>query len=427
MHKKMFKFTINIFLVVVFLFLGIRSLKVEIVNFNSDPSSIKFFNLCFIFFLCIIFIIVVYYFTVREVKFWAVYKIESLCKFLIKENRIRLALFMVRMQYNILKIFSFLKLRWPYYYSINSNQIWKGIAKLTSFQKFIIIIRIFSLPIMFSIILTLFTLDIINMEWLRICCVYLAESLKQLFTITINFKNIFSWLPSIATLLSILPILFFFYFYSQKREFRKIINKNKKKRIETVVNKHYELSNLISSSIYKISENLNYVINCRFLLVDLILNKKIKNIYELSERNIYTNRSIEEFDLNEIPELEKISEIIKELTSLELDDFTWSFYKKRYEMRSLYFEFYTYRDSEKLNRLFLTKQGIETILSNISSVKLSKEKLIKSRNDETDIFTYNIYEALTMLYTLKRYNDYLNRYLNSSNLETKIISSLLKD
>ena len=158
------------------------------------------------------------------VKIWTVYKIESLCQFLIKENRIRLALFMVRMQYNILKIFSFLKLRWPYYYSINSNQVWKGISKLTSFQKFIII-RIFSLPIIFSIILTLFTLDIINMEWLRICCVYLSELLKQLFSITINFEDIFSWLPSIAALLSILPILFFFYFYSQKREFRKIINK----------------------------------------------------------------------------------------------------------------------------------------------------------------------------------------------------------
>lgn len=427
MHKKMFKFTITIFLVIVFLFLGIGSLKVEIVNFNSEPSSINFFNLCFIFFLCIFFIIFAYHFMIREVKFWAECKIKSLCQFLIKENRIRSALFMIRIQYNIFKIFSFLKLSWPYYYSINSNQVWKGISKLTSFQKFIIIIRVFSLPIIFSIILTLFTLDIINMEWLRICCIYLSESLKQLFAITINFEDIFSWLPSIAALLSILPILFFFYFFSQKREFRKIINKNKKKRIETVVNKHYELSKLISSSIYEISENLNYVINCRSLLVDLILNKKIKNIYELSERNIYINESIEEFDLYEIPELEKISEIITELMSLELDDFTWSFYKKRYEMRSFYFELYTYRDSEKLNSLFLTKQGIETILSNISSVKLSKEKLIQSRNYETDIFTYRIYKALTMLYTLKRYNDYLNRYLNSSNLETKIINSLLKD
>ncbi|EOS7796492.1 hypothetical protein FH956_RS09260, partial [Enterococcus hirae] len=217
------------------------------------------------------------------------------------------------------------------------------------------------------------------------------------------------------------------YFYSQKREFRKIINKNKQKRIETVVNKHYELSKLISSSIYEITENLNYVINCQALLVDLILNKKIDNIYELSERNIYRNRNIEKFNLKEISQLEKISKIITELTNLELDDFTWSFSKKRYEMRYLYLNFYLFRNSETLNHLFLTKQGIETIISNVSSKKYFKEQFIKTRNKEIDIFTYNIYRALTMLYALKRYNDFLDRYLNSSNLEIKIINTLLKD
>ncbi|MDL4889341.1 hypothetical protein [Enterococcus hirae] len=427
MHKKIYKSTITIFLVVVFLFSGIRSLEVEFVNFNFDPSSKNFFSLCLIFFIYIVFIIVVYYFMIRELKFWVINKIDSLCEFLIKENKIRLALFLVRIRYNILKIFSFLNLRWPYYHSINSNQIWKGISKLTIFQKFIIIIRMFSLPVILSIILTLFTSDIINMEWLYIRCVYFLKSLKQLFTITINFENVFSWLPSIAALLTILPILFFFYFYSQKREFRKIINKNKQKRIETVVNKHYELSKLISSSIYEITENLNYVINCQALLVDLILNKKIDNIYELSERNIYRNRNIEKFNLKEISQLEKISKIITELTNLELDDFTWSFSKKRYEMRYLYLNFYLFRNSETLNHLFLTKQGIETIISNVSSKKYSKEQFIKTRNKEIDIFTYNIYRALTMLYALKRYNDFLDRYLNSSNLEIKIINTLLKD
>lgn len=39
MHKKIYKSTITIFLVVVFLFSGIRSLEVEFVNFNFDPSS----------------------------------------------------------------------------------------------------------------------------------------------------------------------------------------------------------------------------------------------------------------------------------------------------------------------------------------------------------------------------------------------------
>ncbi|MFU1822201.1 hypothetical protein ACM6QP_15310, partial [Enterococcus faecium] len=85
------------------------------------------------------------------------------------------------------------------------------------------------------------------------------------------------------------------------------------------------LSKLITKSIYTISENLDYVINCQSLIVDLILNKMIKNMHELKGRYYYANKNVETYLFKEIPEIPKIAEIIVELTSEELDYFTKRF------------------------------------------------------------------------------------------------------
>ena len=102
---------------------------------------------------------------------------------------------------------------------------------------------------------------------------------------------------------------------------------------------------------------------------------------------------------------------------------------KRYEIWHFYWEFSSCKTSEKLNRLLLTKQGMNEIISKVSELpfEISKEKLTKYENEQQDKVSYKIYDALETLYSLKRYNESLKRYLTSSKTEKTLIKTLTKE
>lgn len=429
MYKKLFKWLI-VATFIIFLILNLQFVIDIIVSTNLDVSQRSFFGLCALFFIEISIILIFYDFLILEIYVFISSNIDTLGRLLIKKKRVGLAQFMIRVDYNISRIVRLLRLGWVRYGSSNISPVWIGISKSTLVQKTIYIVRLMiSFPAISSIVLTLFTLNIIDMDWLYSQREYLLEFLKKAVTIKINFGDVFSKLPAVVALLTILPAFFFFYFYSQKREVRKIIDKKNKESFEIVVTKHEELSKFISKSIYPLSENLDYVINCQSLMIELILNKKVKNLYKLEGTRSCSIGSVRTYLFKEVPEMEKIAELITELTNEELDYFTRLFSVKRYDMWHLYSKFYECKTSERLNRLFLTEQGVEEKISNISALPFdcSEEELARYRNEEKNILSYNIYDALEMLYTFKRYNESLKRYLNSSNVEKTLMKTLVKD
>lgn len=429
MSKKLFKWLVGI-VVFILLITNVETVIHAIISFNLDVTSGNLFGLCLIFFLEICFFLIIYDFLILESYVLINSNLETLGRLSITRKNVGLALFMIRVNYNASRAFKFLRLGCVGYGNSNLSPVWVGISKLTLFQKVFVISRVvISLPVVLAVVLTLFTLNIINVDWVYNQWEYLLVFLKKAFTIKINFGDIFSKLPAVVALLTIVPVLFFFYFYSQKREVRKIIDRKNNESFEIVVIKHNELSKLISKSIYTISENLDYVINCQSLIVDLILNKKIKNMHELKGRYYYANKNVETYLFKEIPQIPKIAEIIVELTSEELDYFTKLFSVKRYEIWHFYCEFSSYKTSEKLNRLFLTKQGMNEIISKVTELpfEISKEELTIYENEQQDIVSYRIYDALETLYSLKRYNESLKRYLTSSKTEKTLIKTLTKE
>lgn len=428
MSEKLFKWLLVIFFL---LFItNVQTLIDAIILFNLYITSENLFLLCLIFFIEICVFLIIYDLLILESYSFISFRIEKLGKLLITRKNIGLALFTIRVNYNIARVFKFLRLGWLRYDNPNLSSVWVGISKSTIFQKIFVIIRLMiCLPAILAIVLTLFTSNIINLDWVYSQWEYLFGFLKRAFTIKINFGDVFSKLPAVVALLTIVPVLFFFYFHSQKREVRKIIDRKNNESFEIVVIKHNELSKLISKSIYTISENLDYVINCQSLIVDLILNQKIKNMHELRDGHYYAKRNIETYLFKDIPEIQKIAEIIVELTSEELDCFTKLFSVKKYEIWHFYWKFRSCKTSEKLNRLFFTKQGMSEIISNVTELpfEISKEELTTYENKQQASLSYNIYDALKTLYSLKRYNESLKRYLTSSKTEKTLMKTLAKE
>lgn len=429
MYKKMLKWLLFVTIFIV-LILNAQFVIDTIVSTNLDVSKGNFIGLCVLFFIVISIILAFYDILMLELYSLINIGLDELGRLLIKIKRVGLVQFIIRIDYNISRIFRFLRLGLVRYGSSNLSPVWIGISKSTLVQKMLFIARlVITLPAILSIVLTLFALKIIDVDWLYIQWEYLLEFLKKAITIKINFGDVFSKLPAIVALLTVLPAFFFFYFYSQKREVRKLIDKKNKESFETVITKHDELSKLISKSIYSISENLDYVINCQSLIVDLILNKKIKNMHEMKDRYYYPVKNVETYPFKEILEIQKITELIAELTNEELDYFTRLFSSKRYEIWYFYWEFSSCKTSEKLNKLFLTKQGMNEIISKVTELpfEISKEEFTKYENEQQDILSHKIYDALETLYSLKRYNESLKRYLTSSKTEKTLMKTLVKE
>lgn len=429
MHKKILQW-LFVIAVTIFLILKVDLVIDFIITANLDVSQGNFFGLFVIFFIEVIFVLIFYDSLMIVIYPWINSGIVTLCRFGIRTKRVKMAQFLIRLDYSLSRIYSFLRLGWVRYASSEISPVWIGISKLTLLQKIIVFARlVISFPTLISIILTLFTLNTINMDWIYKQAEYFWDFLKKAVSIEINLGNIFSKLPAVVALFTVIPVVFFFYFYSQKREVRKIIDKQNKDLFEIVVVKHNELSKLISKSIYSISENLDYVINCQSLVTDLVLNKKVKNFYDLEEMHYRRIDNVNKYPFKEIPEFERIAELFSELTSEDLVFFTRRFYERRYDLKQLYHELYRFKTSDGLNRLFFTRQGIEKKLSIVMEVRhdCSMKELVKYRSEEENSLSYNIYDALEMVYALKRYNDSLKRYLNSSNVEKTLMKTLIRE
>lgn len=258
----------------------------------------------------------------------------------------------------------------------------------------------------------------------------LQEFLRGILQIKVNIGDIFSRLPALVALMTILPIVFFFYFYSQKRDVRKIIDKENSQYFEEVVLLYEKLLIWIDKHIYQLSENFDYVISCQDSIVETFLNKEIPNYIALVGEQYYIPRDIESFKFVEIADLTELREIIIKLSSDRLMKFTRIFSVKRFDIWYFYFwDFHTLNAEEKIEKSFYTKKGMTYKLAKRHTYQndFTQEKIEKRRKEELSLLSWSIYDDLELLYRFKRVSDSLRKYLYSSRMERLILKALNKD
>ena len=255
-----------------------------VVSTNLEVSQGNLFALTIIFYLEIICILVIYDLVIIKLYMGVSSCLSKLGQWAIRTKKVSIALYTIRLNYYLLRLSILLRVGWVTYGSSEKNSVWMGISKLSLTKLLLNIFRfIISIPMFLAFLSACFSLKILKGD-----IVYylhkLQEFLRDILQIKVNISDIFSRLPALAALITILPSLFFFYFYSQKRYVRKIIDKENSQYFEEVVLLYEKLLILIDNHIYKLSENFNYVIKCQDSIVEIFLKKEVPNYISLAEQ-----------------------------------------------------------------------------------------------------------------------------------------------
>ena len=396
----------------------------EIFTFGVGKENLFLLTLIYLFLL--ILYLSVYDFLIMKIGHRVSMLLDRLGQALVQKEKVEHALRVVIIGYSWEMIYRFLRLGWISYGPTDRSGVWVLLSKKSISQKFVILFKILlSLPVIFSFILACFLLNILDFTEIQ---EWVISSLK----FNINLSDVFSALSSLPILAAIpilIPVIFCFYFYSRKRDVRKIIDREEDRYLEETALLYKELMSWIDQNLYNISQNYEYVISVQELIVEMRLEKRISNYNALKDRRNYSLPQIDNYRFIELPEVDDFVEVINKLLSDKLRRFTRVVALKSYAIRELYWELFLLKDLDRAHYSFYTKCGMVNDISNRSKVfrDVTEKNLEKERRRESSILASDIYENLKILYVLKRGSDALRKYLYSSRIERVLVRALQKE
>ena len=396
----------------------------EIFTFSVGKGNLFLLTLIYLFLLNLY--LSVYDFLVMKVGHLVSLRLDKFGKELVQKENVKHALRVVRTGYLWEMIHRFLRLGWISYRFTDRRGLWVVLSKASISQKFVSLFKnLLSLPVIFSFILACFSLNILNFTEIQ-------EWVISSLNFNLNLSDVFSALsklPILVTILALVPTIFFFYFYSQKRDVRKIIDREGNKRLEETVLLYEELMSWIDQNLYEISQNYDYVVRAQKSIVEIRLEKRISNYSDLQECLNYSLLQIDNYRFIELPEVKDLVAVIDKLLSDRLCRFTRVVALKSYAIWELYWELSSLKDLDRAHYSFYTKCGMDNDISNRSKVLLyvTEKNLEKEQEYESSTLAHDIYRKLKMLYVLKRGSDALRKYLYSSRIERVLVRALQKE
>ena len=427
--SKIFKY-ISLLIAVILLLFFWKIMINEVISTNLKVSQGNLFVLTFIFWLEIIFLLVIYDLVIFNLYSIIRYYLRELGEWAVRTKKVSCALYIIRLNYYFLRLSRLLRLGWVTYDSDEKSLVWIGISKLTLTKLIFNIFKIIiSIPMLLAFLFACFSLRILRVDITHYLSKF-QEILISILQIKVNISDVFLRLPAIVALVTILPTVFFFYFYSQKREVRKVIDKENGQYFEEVILLFERLLIWVNHHIYQISENFDYVINCQDSIIEMFLEKKIPNYVSLTEKKYYRPKGIEGFSFLDIANLSELEEIVTKLTSDRLIKFTRIFAVNRFDIWQFYLrDFNSLSEEEEIEKLFYTQKGMASKLANRYTYPydVTKDKLEQKRKEERLCLSCSIYSDLELLYRLMRMKNSLRSYLYSSRMERLILKVLNKD
>ena len=130
-----------------------------------------------------------------------------------------------------------------------------------------------------------------------------------------------------------------------------------------------------------------------------------------------------------MPEADEFAQIVGELLSDKLRRYSWVLACRDYDLRELYWNLLSLKDSKKVHWSFYTRSGVEEYISAMTELPhdINKEMFKEERKHESSILARDIYEKLELLYSLKRGSEALRKYLYSSRTEKVLVRVLQKE
>ena len=397
----------------------------EIFNFSVGKGNLLLLTLIYLLLLTLY--LVVYDLLIMKFDSFVSGNLDKFGKKLVQKERGEPAMRIIRIGYLWEMIYRFLRLGWISYGFTDRRGLWVVLSKASISQKFVSLFKnLLSLPVIFSFILACFSLNILNFTEIQ---EWVISSLNFKINLSDVFSDVFSGLPILATILTLIPTIFWFYFYSRNRDVRKITDREEGRYLEEVVLLYKELMSWIDQNLYKISQNYDYVVRVQKSIVEIRLEKRISNCSALKDRLNYSLLQIDNYRFIELPEVKDLVAVIDKLLSDRLCRFTRVVALKSYAIWELYWELSSLKDLDRANYSFYTKCGMDNDISNRSKVLLyvTEKNLEKEQEYESSTLAHDIYRKLKMLYVLKRGSDALRKYLYSSRIERFLVRALQKE
>ena len=397
--------------------------------FGSEPrdSLANVASLAGIYFILLLLYSVLYELILRWFHSLVSSALEKMGERAVYREKIACALFIVRLRYLLTRAYGFLNLGIIIYGSPTENKVWKGLNKAPfSHTIFAIFKFLISVPVLVSFALSCVSLGIFSLPNLSMEGV--QNLILQSLGIRVDLLDLLSKLPLVATLLALVPTVFFFYFYSQKRDVRKIIDKESNKHLEESVLLYENLKLWIDKNLYDISNNYGYVIRVQKSIVSSRMKKRVPN-YSSLMGDTYIMMKNNNFQFIELPEVDDFTQIVNNLLSDKLHRYSRLIAHRDYDLWKLYWELLSLKDSKKVHWLFYTRSGVEDYISGLAELSndIDKEMFEEERKYESSILASDIYKKLELLYSLKRGSEALRKYLYSSRTEKVLVRVLQKE
>ena len=378
-------------------------------------------------------IILIIYLLLHEIilrKLWlsTSLKLEDIGGRAVYNEDIGRAILMVRFNYLVTRVYRFLNLGQVTYGYPNENMVWKGLNKASISHNIVAIFKfLISIPMLTSLALSCISLRIFSFSNLSMDRI--QDLMIQSLNLRVDLVDLASKLPLVATLLALVPTVFFFYFYSQKRDVRKIIDKERNKHLEESVLLYEKLMLWIDKNLYDISNNYDYVVGVQNSIVSLRMEKRVPNYFSLVSVPIYGMNKINNFQFIELSEADDFTRIVNDLLSDKLRRYSRMLACRDYDLRELYWNLLSLKDSKRVHWSFYTRSGVEDYISAMTELPhdINKEMFKEERKCESSILASDIYKKLELLYSLKRGSEALRKYLYSSRTEKVLVRVLQKE
>lgn len=397
--------------------------------FGSEPrdSLANVAILAGIYFILLFLYSLLYEFVLRWFHSFISSTLEKVGERAVYREKISRALFTIRLKYLLTRAYGFLNLGITIYGYPNENKVWKGLNKAPFSRAIFAIFKfLISVPVIVSFALSCISLGIFSLPDLSMEGV--QNLILQSLGIRIDLLDLLSKLPLVATLLALVPTVFFFYFYSQKRDVRKIIDKESNKHLEESALLYENLKLWIDKNLYDISNNYGYVIRVQKSIVSSRMKKRVPNYSSLTG-STYIMMKNNNFQFIELPEVDDFTQIVNDLLSDKLHRYSRLIAHRDHDLWKLYWELLSLKDSKKVHWLFYTRSGVEDYISELAELPhdIDKEMFEEERKHESSILASDIYRKLEILYSLKRGSEALRKYLYSSRTEKVLVRVLQKE
>lgn len=394
---------------------------------ESQRDLVSIIKLGIFYLIILIIYLLLYEVALRKLWLSTSSKLEDVGECAVCNKKIGRALLVVRINYLVTRVYRFLNLGQITYGYPNENKVWKGLNKTSIFRNIVAILKfLISISVLTSLALSCISLRIFSFSNLPMDRI--QDLMVQLLNIRVDLLDLASKLPLVATLLALVPTVFFFYFYSQKRDVRKIIDKERNKYLEESVLLYEKLMLWIDKNLYDISNNYDYVVRVQKSIVSSRMKKRVPNYSSLTG-GTYIMMKNNNFQFIELPGVSDFTQIVSELLSDKLHRYSRMLACRDYDLWELYWNLLSLKDSKRVHWLFYTRSGVEDYISAMAELPhdLDKEMFEEGRKYESSILASDIYKKLEILYSLKRGSDALRKYLYSSRMEKVLVRVLQKE